>query len=58
MQKTYLTNMKEFLKDFTAENMWHEAKELANRWNGFPCYEQSNLPKHLKVSTNFHFFTS
>lgn len=43
--------MKEFLKDFTAENnKWHEAKELANRWNGFPCYEQSNFPKQLSFS--------
>lgn len=32
--------------DFMAEmNMWYGAKELANRWNGFPCFGQTIFAK-------------
>lgn len=33
-------------EDFTAEmNMWYGANELANRWNGFPCFGQTIFAK-------------
>ena len=32
--------------DFVAEmNMWYGAKELASRWNGFPCFGQTIFAK-------------
>ena len=45
-----VTNMKKLAsslgEDFTAEmNMWYGAKELANRWNGFPCFGQNIFAK-------------
>ena len=35
-----------FGDEFLAEmNMWYGAKELANRWNGFPCFGQTIFAK-------------
>lgn len=48
--KPEVTNLKKLAaslgEDFTAEmNMWYGANELANRWNGFPCFGQTIFAK-------------
>lgn len=47
-----VTNLKKLAaslgEDFTAEmSMWYGAKELANRWNGFPCFGQTIWAKRF-----------
>lgn len=41
----------EFLREM---NMWYRAKELAKRWNGYPCFGNTIFAKTPCISTNSH----